>query len=45
MDASSIDFSDNFGEYMRKSVFTQMFAKGYEDELRKWYESISAAMG
>lgn len=45
MDASSKDFADNFGEYMRKAVFTQMFAKGYEDELRKWYESFSAAMG
>ena len=45
MDASSKDFADNFGEYMRKAVFTQMFAKGYEDELRKWYESFSEAMG
>ena len=45
MDASSKDFADNFGEYMRKAVFTQMFVKGYEDELRKWYESFSAAMG
>ena len=45
MDASSKDFADNFGEYMRKDVFTQMFAKGYEDELRKWYESFSEAMG
>jgi hypothetical protein len=45
MDASSKDFADNFGEYMRKAIFTQMFAKGYEDELRKWYESFSAAMG
>ena len=45
MDASSKDFADNFGEYMRKAVFTQMFAKGYEDELRKWYKSFSAAMG
>ena len=45
MDTSSKDFADNFGEYMRKAVFTQMFAKGYEDELRKWYESFSAAMG
>lgn len=45
MDSSSKDFADNFGEYMRKAVFTQMFAKGYEDELRKWYESFSAAMG
>lgn len=45
MDASSKDFADNFGEYMRKAVFTQMFAKGYEDELRKWYESFSAATG
>ncbi|WP_347077438.1 hypothetical protein [Bacteroides thetaiotaomicron] len=45
MDASSKDFADNFGEYMRKAIFTQMFAKGYEDELRKWYESFSEAMG
>lgn len=45
MDASSKDFADNFGEYMRNAVFTQMFAKGYEDELRKWYESFSEAMG
>lgn len=45
MDASSKDFADNFEEYMRKAVFTQMFAKGYEDELRKWYESFSEAMG
>lgn len=45
MDASSKDFADNFGEYMRKAVFTQMFAKRYEDELRKWYESFSEAMG
>ena len=45
IDTSSKDFADNFGEYMRKAVFTQMFAKGYEDELRKWYESFSAAMG
>lgn len=45
MDASSKDFADNFGEYMRKAIFTQMFAKGYEDELRKWYGSFSAAMG
>lgn len=45
MDASSKDFADNLGEYMRKAVFTQMFVKGYEDELRKWYESFSAAMG
>ena len=45
MDASSKDFADNFGEYMRKAVFTQMFPKGYEDELRKWYESFSEAMG
>lgn len=45
MDASSKDFADNFGEYMRKAIFTQMFSKGYEDELRKWYDSFSAAMG
>ena len=45
MDALSKDFADNFGEYMRKAVFTQMFVKGYEDELRKWYESFSEAMG
>ena len=41
MDASSKDFADNFGEYMRKAVFTQMFAKGYEENgmnpfLRPW---------
>lgn len=40
MDASSKDFADNFGEYMRKAIFTQMFSKGYEDELRKWYDSF-----
>ena len=45
MDASSKDFADNFGECMRKAIFTQMFSKGYEDELRKWYDSFSAAMG
>lgn len=45
MDASSKEFADNFGEYMRKAIFTQMFSKGYEDELRKWYDSFSAAMG
>lgn len=45
MDASSKDFADNFGEYMRRAIFTQMFSKGYEDELRKWYDSFSAAMG
>ena len=45
MDASSKDFADNFGEYMRKAIFTQIFSKGYEDELRKWYDSFSAAMG
>ena len=45
MDASSKNFADNFGEYMRKAIFTQMFSKGYEDELRKWYDSFSAAMG
>lgn len=43
MDASSKDFADSFEEYMRKAIFTSMFAKNYEDELTKWYEAFAEA--
>lgn len=43
MDASSKDFADNFEEYMRKAIFTSMFAKNYEDELSEWYKAFANA--
>lgn len=43
MDASSKDFADNFEEYMRKAIFTSMFAKNYEDELTEWYKAFATA--
>lgn len=43
MDASSKDFADNFEEYMRKAIFTSMFAKNYEDELKEWYKAFALA--
>lgn len=43
MDSSSKDFADNFEEYMRKAIFTSMFAKNYEDELTEWYEAFAEA--
>lgn len=43
MDASSKDFADNFEEYMRKAIFTSMFAKNYEDELSEWYKAFAKA--
>ena len=43
MDASSKDFADNFEEYMRKAIFTSMFAKNYEGALEDWYEAFAEA--
>lgn len=43
MDASSQDFADNFEEYMRKAIFTSMFAKNYETELENWYKDFAKA--
>lgn len=43
MDASSKDFADNFEEYMRKAIFTSMFAKNYEGALENWYEAFAEA--
>lgn len=43
MDASSKDFADNFEEYMRKAIFTSMFAKNYEGVLEDWYEAFAEA--
>lgn len=43
MDSSSKDFANNFEEYMRKAIFTSMFAKNYEDELNEWYEAFAKA--
>lgn len=43
MDASSKDFADNFEEYMRKAIFTSMFAKNYEDKLSEWYKAFAKA--
>lgn len=43
MDASSKDFANNFEEYMRKAIFTSMFAKNYEDELNEWYKAFAKA--
>lgn len=43
MDSSSKDFADNFEEYMRKAIFTSMFAKNYESALEEWYEAFAEA--
>lgn len=43
MDASSKDFADNFEEYMRKAIFTSMFAKNYEGALEEWYKAFAKA--
>lgn len=43
MDASSKDFANNFEEYMRKAIFTSMFAKNYEGALEDWYEAFAEA--
>ena len=43
MDASSKDFADSFEEYMRKAIFTSMFAKNYESALEEWYDAFAEA--
>lgn len=45
MTSSTADFADNVEEMLRNAIIRSMMAETYNEELQKWHERFTAAMG
>lgn len=43
MDSDSLDFAENFEEYLKKSILSSLVANEYRDRIRKLYDDWAAA--
>lgn len=44
MDSAAQDFADDFEEYLRRAVITNMMSPEIQEKLKKWYEDFAEAM-